>query len=153
MMKPFALLDSADNNRARLYTDLQYTTALTAAELDQLDGCLKQGWSQGLHACLILPYDFGRDLIGIAQTGSSMEIAWYKQRTFLEDTASWLNQQRDVKQPAGIIAPELAISKANFDQRIADIHEHIRAGETYQVNFTTHCDFSIYGHPLNLYSQ
>ncbi|MBV7433827.1 aminodeoxychorismate synthase component I [Cardiobacteriaceae bacterium TAE3-ERU3] len=153
MIKPFALLDSADQNRARLYTDFQYTTALTAAELDQLDTCLERGWSQGLHACLILPYDFGRDLMGIADSGCTMEVAWYKQLTYLEDCANWLSKQLDDDQPAGIIAPELAISKTDFDQRIADIHEYIRAGETYQVNFTTHCDFTIYGHPLYLYAQ
>lgn len=149
-MKPFALLDRADENRARLYQDWQCSDYLAAAELDTVDACLARGWAQGWHACLLLPYDFGRDVMGVAQTGAMMEIAWYRSLVHLDDVAAWL-AVRLTDAPAGVIAAELECSAAAFATRIAAIHDYIRAGESYQVNYTTRCRGQIYGHPLQLY--
>lgn len=44
-----------------------------------------------------------------------------------------------------------SISKDEYLQAVAAIQEHILAGDTYQVNFTLHFDFTLHGSPAALY--
>ncbi|UJF24201.1 aminodeoxychorismate synthase component I [Suttonella sp. R2A3] len=150
-LAPFVLLDSADTNRGRLYQDLRSIDYLHASELDRLDDCLADGWAKGHHNVLSLPYEFGRDLMGISDQNAAMTCAWYAQRSEIDDVAALLARQQIDDAPAGIIAPNLTISEAAYHQAIAQIHEHIRAGDAYQINFTTQCEFAYYGHPIALY--
>jgi para-aminobenzoate synthetase / 4-amino-4-deoxychorismate lyase len=47
--------------------------------------------------------------------------------------------------------PEFDWSAAAYAERIAAIKEYIRAGDTYQINFTGHLHFTLDGSPLALY--
>ena len=44
-----------------------------------------------------------------------------------------------------------SISKDEYLQAVAAIQEHILAGDTYQVNFTLHFNFTLHGSPAALY--
>ncbi len=44
-----------------------------------------------------------------------------------------------------------SISQAEYLRAVATIQDYIRAGDTYQVNFTLHFDFSFHGAPAALY--
>jgi para-aminobenzoate synthetase / 4-amino-4-deoxychorismate lyase len=48
---------------------------------------------------------------------------------------------------------ELQINKENYSERIAAIKEWIRAGDTYQVNFTDKFKFCFSGSPIGLYRE
>lgn len=151
---PFAILDDAQRQHARCYDHFSHSDYLTSAELNQLDSLLQQGWAQNLHSVLSLPYDFGRDLIGIAQTNCPLRIDWYKRLTVRENNAidHYLHSLIPTPdQPAGIAQAQFQLSPEAYQQTIAQIHDHIRAGDCYQINFCDRIHFRSFGHPIALY--
>ena len=51
------------------------------------------------------------------------------------------------------IAAEFAVSEAEYAERIAQIHEWIRAGDVYQLNFTAPLQFEAPGSAAKLYAR
>jgi para-aminobenzoate synthetase/4-amino-4-deoxychorismate lyase len=51
------------------------------------------------------------------------------------------------------IAAEFALTEAEYSQRIAAIHELIRAGDVYQLNFTAPFRFTVPGSVASLYAR
>lgn len=45
------------------------------------------------------------------------------------------------------------VTRESYVQTVAEIKEHIAAGNIYQANFTFRIDFEVSGHPLGLYSR
>ena len=151
---PYLLLDDARAGRARLYRDHIRRETLTAADIDQLDALLACGWADGLHAALRIPYEFGVALMELAATAPPLVLDWYARLDHLHGDAidAWLRDQHDGA-PAGLLGLQFDTDLAAYARNIATIHELIRAGNTYQVNYTLRATAESYGNPVALYQR
>ena len=135
-MPYFALFDDAVSGRAKLYQNHVESCLFHPNELDSLNDALQKGWQKGLHAVLFADYEFGLPLMGMAsERGGNLALHWFADCTDI-DAASWLAQNSD-DLPAGISMPQSSVSEADYLDRIRQIHEAIRRGDTYQINYTT----------------
>lgn len=151
----FALLDDAHKPSARLYSDWHHQATIVAADLGQIDAQLQQGWAQGLHAFLILPYEFGQNLMQLSQQDCPMTVHWFRKCTHLHTEAAitdWLTQNQSAH-PSGLLNLHNDTTQAQYLQDIDAIHAAISRGETYQINYTTRLLFDAYGCPLTLYQK
>ncbi len=65
-----------------------------------------------------------------------------------------LDAKRAVAASSGVkVASEFAISEAEYAKRIAAIHEWIRAGDVYQLNFTAPWSLAVGGSTAELYAR
>lgn len=76
---------------------------------------------------------------------------------FVEGEPPGLAQERasaeEPAEPASEIAAEFAITPSNYAARIAAIHEWIRAGDVYQLNFTAPWRMHLRGSAASLYAR
>ena len=151
---PYLLLDDARAGRARLYRDHIRRDTLAAADLDQLDALLARGWADGLHAALRIPYEFGLALMELAESAPPLILDWYARLDHLHGDAidAWLRSQHDGA-PAGLLDLRFDTDRAAYARTIAAIHELIRAGNTYQINYTLRATAASYGNPVALYQR
>ena len=151
-MPYFALFDDAVSGRAKLYQNHVESRLFHHNELDSLDDTLQKGWQKGLHAVLFADYEFGLPLMGMAsERGGNLALHWFADCADI-DAESWLAQNSD-DLPAGISTPQSSISEADYLDRIRQIHEAIRRGDTYQINYTTRLHLQAYGNPVSLYRR
>ena len=151
-MPYFALFDDAVSGRAKLYQNHVESCLFHPNELDSLNDALQKGWQKGLHAVLFADYEFGLPLMGMAsERGGNLALHWFADCTDI-DAASWLAQNSD-DLPAGISMPQSSVSEADYLDRIRQIHEAIRRGDTYQINYTTRLHLQAYGNPVSLYRR
>ena len=151
-MPYFALFDDAVSGRAKLYQNHVESRLFHHNELDSLDDTLQKGWQKGLHAVLFADYEFGLPLMGIeSERGGNLVLHWFADCADI-DAESWLAQNSD-DLPAGISTPQSSVSEADYLNRIRQIHEAIRRGDTYQINYTTRLHLQAYGNPVSLYRR
>ena len=151
-MPYFALFDDAVSGRAKLYQNHVESRLFHHNELDSLDDTLQKGWQKGLHAVLFADYEFGLPLMGIeSERGGNLALHWFADCADI-DAESWLAQHSD-DLPAGISTPQSSVSEADYLNRIRQIHEAIRRGDTYQINYTTRLHLQAYGNPVSLYRR
>lgn len=151
-MPYFALFDDAVSGRAKLYQNHVESRLFHHNELDSLNDTLQKGWQKGLHAVLFADYEFGLPLMGIAsERGGNLALHWFADCADI-DAESWLAQHSD-DLPAGISTPQSSVSEADYLDRIRQIHEAIRRGDTYQINYTTRLHLQAYGNPVSLYRR
>ena len=151
-MPYFALFDDAVSGRAKLYQNHVESRLFHHNELDSLDDTLQKGWQKGLHAVLFADYEFGLPLMGMeSERGGNLALHWFADCADI-DAESWLAQNSD-DLPAGISTPQSSISEADYLDRIRQIHEAIRRGDTYQINYTTRLHLQAYGNPVSLYRR
>ena len=151
-MPYFALFDDAVSGRAKLYQNHVESRLFHHNELDSLDDTLQKGWQKGLHAVLFADYEFGLPLMGMAsERGGNLALHWFADCADI-DAESWLAQNSD-DLPAGISTPQSSVSEADYLDRIRQIHEAIRRGDTYQINYTTRLHLQAYGNPVSLYRR
>lgn len=162
----FALLDdraaSAEHPTSRLYTGYAHERRCTdAAALDALWAEVEADQQLGLHALLLIDYEWGAKLLGAGRRpgdeAAALRVLLFRelQRLSREDADRWLAGQDDSEEPrpAGVQGVRASVDRAAFHAAIARIHEAIRAGETYQVNYTYRLDFAAHGAPVSLYRQ
>ena len=151
-MPYFALFDDAVSGRAKLYQNHVESRLFHHNELDSLDDTLQKGWQKGLHAVLFADYEFGLPLMGMAsERGGNLALHWFADCTDI-DAESWLARHSD-DLPAGISTPQSSVSEADYLDHIRQIHEAIRRGDTYQINYTTRLHLQAYGNPVSLYRR
>ena len=151
-MPYFALFDDAVSGRAKLYQNHVESRLFHHNELDSLNDALQKGWQKGLHAVLFADYEFGLPLMGIeSERGGNLALHWFADCADI-DAESWLAQNSD-DLPAGISTPQPSVSEADYLDRIRQIHEAIRRGDTYQINYTTRLHLQAYGNPVSLYRR
>jgi len=151
-MPYFALFDDAVSGRAKLYQNHVESRLFHHNELDSLDDTLQKGWQKGLHAVLFADYEFGLPLMGVeSERGGNLALHWFADCADI-DAASWLAQNSD-DLPAGISTPQSSVSEADYLNHIRQIHEAIRRGDTYQINYTTRLHLQAYGNPVSLYRR
>lgn len=151
-MPYFALFDDAVSGRAKRYQNHVESRFFRPEELDALDGALQKGWQKGLHSVLFADYEFGLPLTGVeSERGGNLALHWFADCTDT-DAASWLARHSD-DLPAGISTPQSSVSEADYLDHIRQIHEAIRRGDTYQINYTTRLHLQAYGNPVKLYQR
>ena len=151
-MPYFALFDDAVSGRAKLYQNHVESRLFHHNELDSLNDTLQKGWQKGLHSVLFADYEFGLPLMGIAsERGGNLALHWFADCADI-DAENWLAQHSD-DLPAGISTPQSSVSEADYLDHIRQIHEAIRRGDTYQINYTTRLNLQAYGNPVSLYRR
>ena len=151
-MPYFALFDDAVSGRAKLYQNHVESRLFHHNELDSLNDTLQKGWQKGLHAVLFADYEFGLPLMGMeSERGGNLALHWFADCADI-DAESWLAQNSD-DLPAGISTPQSSVSEADYLEHIRQIHEAIRRGDTYQINYTTRLHLQAYGNPVSLYRR
>ncbi|HEZ6498913.1 TPA: bifunctional anthranilate synthase component I family protein/aminotransferase class IV [Neisseria meningitidis] len=151
-MPYFALFDDAVSGRAKRYQNHVESRFFRPEELDALDGALQSGWQKGLHAVLFADYGFGLPLTGVeSERGGNLALHWFADCADT-DAASWLARHSD-DLPSGISTPQSSVSETDYLDRIRQIHEAIRRGDTYQINYTTRLHLQAYGNPVSLYRR
>ncbi|HEZ4977756.1 TPA: bifunctional anthranilate synthase component I family protein/aminotransferase class IV [Neisseria meningitidis] len=151
-MPYFALFDDAVSGRAKLCQNHVESRFFHYKELDLLDDALQKGWQKGLYAVLFADYGFGLPLMGMeSERGGNLALHWFTDCADT-DAASWLARHSDGI-PAGISTPKSSVSEADYLNHIRQIHEAIRRGDTYQINYTTRLHLQAYGNPVSLYRR
>ncbi|WP_308020546.1 bifunctional chorismate-binding protein/class IV aminotransferase [Neisseria bergeri] len=151
-MSYFALFDDAVSGRAKRYQNHVESRFFHHNELDSLDDTLQKGWQKGLHAVLFADYGFGLPLMGMeSERGGNLALHWFADCADT-DAESWLARHSDGI-PAGISTPKSSVSEADYLNHIRQIHEAIRRGDTYQINYTTRLHLQAYGNPVSLYRR
>lgn len=151
-MPYFALFDDAVSGRAKRYQNHVESRFFRPEELDALDGALQSGWQKGLHSVLFADYGFGLPLTGVeSERGGNLALHWFADCADT-DAENWLARHSDGL-PAGISTPQSSVSEADYLDHIRQIHEAIRRGDTYQINYTTRLHLQAYGNPISLYRR
>ena len=151
-MPYFALFDDALSGRAKLYQNHVESCLFHHNELASLDDVLQAGWKKGLHAVLFADYEFGLPLMDISSARSgNLRLHWFADYAEI-DTESWLANHSDGLE-AGISTPRFSVSEADYLEHIRQIHEAIRRGDTYQINYTARLHLQTYGNPIQLYRR
>ncbi|CBX22472.1 unnamed protein product [Neisseria lactamica Y92-1009] len=151
-MSYFALFDDAVSGRAKLCQNHVESRFFHYKELDLLDDALQKGWQKGLYAVLFADYGFGLPLMGVdSERGGNLALHWFADCTDT-DAASWLARHSDGL-PAGISTPQSSVSETDYLDHIRQIHEAIRRGDTYQINYPTRLHLQAYGNPVSLYRR
>jgi para-aminobenzoate synthetase/4-amino-4-deoxychorismate lyase len=168
----FALLDDCDATAARrssrLYTGfVRERVCSDVAQLEAVCESVVADTRDGLHAVVLADYEFGRTLL----LGEEADRSLKTQRgdatlRFLlfercdkrsrEEVDAWL-MARDggAAQPsvAGTAHVHASVDPAQFDVAIDAIHAALRAGDSYQVNYTYRLGFDVFGSPTALYRR
>ena len=151
-MPYFALFDDAVSGRAKLYQNHVESRLFHHNELDSLNDTLQKGWQKGLHSVLFADYEFGLPLMGMeSERGGNLALHWFADCADI-DAESWLARHSD-DLSAGISTPQSSVSEADYLDHIRQIHEAIRRGDTYQINYTTRLHLQAYGNPVSLYRR
>lgn len=154
---------------SRLYTGLVSEHRCTdPSQLDAMWTKADADLRAGLHAVLLGDYEWGAKLLRAghealpANDASSLRVLMFSDcRKLSRDEAdAWLQAQDDgaasspsSPSPAGVMALRASVDHAAFTRAIDRIHEAIRAGETYQVNYTYRLHGEAYGTPVGLYRR
>ncbi|AZQ50200.1 chorismate-binding protein [Burkholderia cenocepacia] len=158
----FALLDDCDSTASarssRLYSGFVRERVCTdPAQLDAIDAALAQDLRDGLHAVVVGDYEFGRNLERAQPGHAPLRFLLYArcERLSRDDVDAWLAQQDGGGPPsiAGVAHVVKSVSRAAFDAAIGAVHDALRAGDSYQVNYTYRLNFDVFGTPLALYRR
>ena len=157
----FALLDDASSTgdaRSRLYTGHVRTLRCDAvAGWPQLTADLQHALDSGLYAVPLFTYELGCALHGVpahSLAGPLAQVLLFAHCRHLDSgaVAAWLEQRIDGV-PAGVAGVTASVDEAGFTRAIDRIRDYIRAGDTYQVNYTYRLRFDAYGSPFALYAR
>lgn len=167
----FALLDDCNSTAARrssrLYTGFRHEHVCTeAAQLDAVCEAVAQDTRRGLHAVVLADYEFGRKLVlnsavfnSETQRGdAALRFLLFEQCSKLsrDEVDAWL-----VQRDSGAVEPSVAgtgglqasVDYPEFAHAIAAIHDALRAGDSYQINYTYRLAFDVFGPPAALYRR
>ncbi|KVT90182.1 anthranilate synthase [Burkholderia territorii] len=158
----FALLDDCDSTASarssRLYSGFVRERVCTdPARLDELDAAVMQDLRDGLHAVVVGHYEFGRNLERAQPGHAPLRFLLYArcERLSRDEVDAWLAQQDGGGAPtiAGVAHVAKSVSRDAFDAAIAAVHDALRAGDSYQINYTYRLNFDMFGTPLALYRR
>ncbi|WP_175836395.1 chorismate-binding protein [Burkholderia anthina] len=158
----FALLDDCDSTASarssRLYSGFVRERVCTdPARLDELDAAVAQDLRDGLHAVVVGDYEFGRNLERAQPGHAPLRFLLYArcERLSRDEVDAWLAQQDGGGAPsiAGVAHVAKSVSRDAFDAAIAAVHDALRAGDSYQINYTYRLNFDMFGTPPALYRR
>ncbi|MDN8011747.1 aminodeoxychorismate synthase component I [Burkholderia multivorans] len=158
----FALLDDCDSTASarssRLYSGFVRERVCTdPARLDALDAALAQDLRDGLHAVVVGNYEFGRNLQRAQPGHAPLRFLLYArcERMSRAEVDAWLAAQDGADTPsiAGVAHVRKSVTRDAFGAAIAAVHDALRAGDSYQINYTYRLNFDVFGTPLALYRR
>lgn len=158
----FALLDDCDSTASarssRLYSGFVRERVCTdPARLDELDAAVAQDLRDGLHAVVVGDYEFGRNLERAQPGDAPLRFLLYArcERLSRDEVDAWLARQDGGGAPsiAGVAHVAKSVSRDAFDAAIAAVHDALRAGDSYQINYTYRLNFDMFGPPPALYRR
>jgi para-aminobenzoate synthetase/4-amino-4-deoxychorismate lyase len=162
----FALLDdcdaTAERRSSRLYTDFAHErVCVDGHALESMCDDIGRDLEGGLYAVVVADYEFGRNLqfgrIGRGDDHALRVLMFRDCRLLSRDEASaWLasrDGQRETPGVAGVAGIEPSVTRSEFDAAIAAVHEALREGESYQINYTYRLNFDVFGTSLALYRR
>ncbi|WP_019938812.1 aminodeoxychorismate synthase component I [Bordetella sp. FB-8] len=165
---PFVLLDDASSAgqtpSSRLYTG--FARELRCCEPATLEAVWLQAeraMRAGLHCVVTADYEWGAKLMRAghhnlaADDGSALRLLFFRSlaRLSRDEVSTWLAGQegRVDPAPAGVLPMRPSVDRAAFGCAIDRVRELIRAGETYQVNYTYRLAGEAIGSPIALYRR
>ncbi|MFD2365125.1 aminodeoxychorismate synthase component I [Pseudoduganella sp. GCM10020061] len=155
----FALLDDAGSvDGSRLFTGhVRTLRADTAGEWPLLLAELQQALESGLYGVPLLTYELGCALHGIpahAAQGPLARVLLFERcdRLGTDEVGAWVHARAGTA-PSGVAAVAASVDEAQFTDAIERIRDYIRAGDTYQVNYTYRLRFDAYGSLFALYAR
>ncbi|CAB3710924.1 Isochorismate synthase MenF [Paraburkholderia sediminicola] len=169
----FALLDDCDATAARrssrLYTGFVHERVCAdAAQLEAVCETVAADTRRGLHAVVLADYEFGRHLLdgGLphqalkkTQRGdATLRFLLFERCEKLSrgEVDAWL-MARDggaaEASVAGTANVRASVDPKQFNEAIEAIHAALRAGDSYQVNYTYRLGFDVFGSPTALYRR
>ncbi|WP_448168000.1 chorismate-binding protein [Burkholderia ambifaria] len=158
----FALLDDCDSTAvarsSRLYSGFVRERVCTdPARLDEVDAAVAQDLRDGLHAVVVGDYEFGRNLERAQPGHAPLRFLLYArcERLSRDEVDAWVAQQDGDGPPsiAGVAHVAKSVSRDAFDAAIAAVHDALRAGDSYQINYTYRLNFDMFGTPTALYRR
>jgi len=166
-MHCFALLDdgtsAADDAASRLYTGfVREVRCDDPRTLDAAWAAVETAQRAGLNAVIIADYEWGTRLHGImpapvASSAGALRVLLFSRLERLSRDAvnDWLASTEESANPApaGIANVRASVAREPFCASIDRIHAAIRAGETYQVNYTLRLHFDTFGSAIALYRR
>ncbi len=160
---PFALLDdcgsTASARSSRLYSGFVRERVCTdPAQLDAVDAALAQDLRDGLHAVVVGDYEFGRNLQWAQPGDAPLRFLLFErcERLSRDEVDAWLARHdggAPVPSVAGVSHVRKSVTRDAFDAAIAAVHDALRAGDSYQINYTYRLHFDTFGAPLALYRR
>ncbi|MGA8007754.1 MAG: chorismate-binding protein [Thiomonas sp.] len=171
-MQDFVLFDDAQATAAQPTSRL-LTGALASwradAEEDVLPAFarLEAELAQGRQVALFVAYEAAQALAGLtvhdvtAQATPLVEARAFADMTLLttDGVVQWLQSEiaalpaSENEQPCGVARLRAGITQMDYTAALARIAAHLRAGDTYQINFTWPLRGLAYGHPIALYAE
>ena len=171
---------SSGEPSSRLYTD--FVREHRCADPDTLDACWQAvagDMGVGLHALVLIDYEWGARMLRAGQKqlapkhagalrvlmfaqlqrlDSAQVQAWLAAREALELGSAQAGTEQAGTAPsppaaAGVLELRPSVGRDAFSAAIERIHALIRAGETYQINYTYQLHFRSFGAPLSLYRR
>ena len=162
-----ALLDdcSATPERpsSRLYTDFVREHRCTdPATLRDVWTRVEADQRTGLHALLLIDYEWGARLLGAGDErvddAAALRVLMFRELALLSnrEADAWLRARTGGElgpADAGVMRLRSSVDETGFADAVGRIHEVIRAGETYQVNYTYRLQGEAWGAPAALYRR
>jgi para-aminobenzoate synthetase / 4-amino-4-deoxychorismate lyase len=168
-MNVFALLDDAgatpQSPASRLYTGwLREHRCDDPRSLDETCASVDADLACGLHAVLLADYEWGTRLLSAgdahlqAKDAGCLRVLVFEhlQTMSADDASRWLAEQDGACGTPGVAGTVdlcASVERTAFEDAIAQIHEAIRRGETYQVNYTYRINGCAFGSPIALYRR
>jgi len=161
----FALLDDCHATRgmplSRLCTGFEREhRCVDPSRLDAVWEAVDTDLRAGLHAVLLADYEWGAKLLKAGHAtlrpddASSLRVLMFRDlaRLSSDEVGAWLASRGD-DGDCGVTALRPSVDRPCFTRAIARIHEAIRRGETYQVNYTYRLHGEAHGSPVDLYRR
>ena len=167
----FALLDDCGASPAaptsRLYTGhVRTRICLDPGSLDRTWAQVEADQREGLHALLMADYEWGAALMQAGHTRwtdldlrgarPALRVFLFKElrHLSLEEVELWFAEaEGPTPGPAGVLKLQSSVDRDGFEAALACIQERLRAGDTYQVNYTLQLEGRVFGSPLALYRR
>ncbi|MFM0078589.1 chorismate-binding protein [Paraburkholderia sediminicola] len=169
----FALLDDCDATAARrssrLYTDFVHERVCAdAAQLETVCETVAADTRRGLHAVVLADYEFGRHLLDGGLSHQALKETQRGDATlrFLlferceklsrDGVDAWLMTHDGGTAEASVAGTanmRASVDPTQFNEAIDAIHAALRAGDSYQVNYTYRLGFDVFGSPTALYRR
>jgi para-aminobenzoate synthetase/4-amino-4-deoxychorismate lyase len=163
--------EAGGENRTQLFTEpLRVCSACSPAEIPDLFTEIESAVAAGHSATGFFTYECGNcfeSKAGLPAPPPGQPLAWFGiyERSYRFDHAAGiftggeppqLARFRDARQPEGeepSVDAAFGLTPEQYAERIAAIHEWIRAGDVYQLNFTAPYTLKVHGGIAALYAK
>ncbi|CUA97456.1 chorismate-binding protein [Thiomonas bhubaneswarensis] len=170
-MQDFVLFDDAQASTAQPSSRLLWAPQAQWRALSQQDvlpvfAQIDAAAAEGLHAAVFVAFEAAQALAGLPVHASApeatplVEVLTFARASLLsaQQTQQWLQTQiatlpaAQAEQPCGVAGLRPGITPKRYTAELLRIAEHLRAGDSYQINFTWPLHGQVFGHPLALYA-